>query len=65
MSPTTASANAPRWSLALEEQYALLAKTLERLIPCLEVPLHLPWIDAINMLKRARRGDHGAQLPVA
>ena len=56
MSPTPASAGAatPRWSPALEEKYAPLAKTLERLIPCMEVPLHLPWIDAINTLKRER-----------
>ena len=44
----------PRWSPELDERYAPLAKTLERLIPCLEVPLHLPWIDAINTLKRER-----------
>jgi quinolinate synthase len=42
------------WSPDLQERYAPLAATLERLIPCLEVPLHLPWIDAINTLKRER-----------
>jgi quinolinate synthase len=51
--PASASA-VPRWTPALETQYAALAQTLERLIPCLEVPLHLPWIDAINTLKRER-----------
>ena len=44
----------PRWSPELEDRYAPLAGTLEGLIPCLEVPLHLPWIDAINTLKRER-----------
>jgi quinolinate synthase len=43
-----------RWNPELEAKYASLAGTLERLMPCLEVPLHLPWIDAINALKRER-----------
>ena len=46
--------HAPRWRPELERQYAGLTEKLERLIPCLEVPLHLPWIDAINELKRSR-----------
>lgn len=45
---------APTWHDGLEAQYAPLVDTLERLLPCLEVPLHLPWIDAINRLKRER-----------
>jgi quinolinate synthase len=46
--------HAPRWRPELEQRYAGLTETLERLIPCLEVPLHLPWIDAIGELKRER-----------
>ncbi len=45
---------APAWSPELEARYAPLAETLERLIPCVEVPLHLPWIHAINALKKER-----------
>ncbi len=45
---------APAWSPDLEARYAPLAAQLERLIPCMEVPLHLPWIDAINALKKER-----------
>ena len=37
----------PKWRPGLEQEYAGLADTLEQLMPCLEVPLHLPWIDAI------------------
>jgi quinolinate synthase len=44
----------PRWRDELAVQYAGLGAKLERLLPCLEVPLHLPWIDAINTLKRER-----------
>jgi len=44
----------PAWHPGLEVRYAALVDTLERLIPCLEVPLHLPWIDAIGELKRQR-----------
>jgi quinolinate synthase len=44
----------PRWHPGLERDYAELSATLERLVPCLEVPLHLPWIDAIRQLKRER-----------
>src|SRR3546814_3517407 len=47
-------ATAPRWRDELTTEYAGLVETLERLIPCMEVPLHLPWIDAINTLKRER-----------
>jgi len=48
------AAVAPAWSPDLEERYAPLIEQLERLIPCMEVPLHLPWIDAINKLKKER-----------
>ena len=48
------AAATPRWREGLEQEYAPLVETLERLIPCMEVPLHLPWIDAINALKRER-----------
>lgn len=44
----------PRWRPELEQEYAGLCATLERLLPCMEVPLHLPWIDAIRQLKRER-----------
>ena len=44
----------PRWHPGLERDYADLSATLERLLPCVEVPLHLPWIDAILQLKRER-----------
>ena len=44
----------PSWHPALEARYAPLVEKLEQLLPCLEVPLHLPWIDAINALKRER-----------
>lgn len=47
-------ATASRWRDELTTEYAGLVETLERLIPCMEVPLHLPWIDAINTLKRQR-----------
>jgi len=44
----------PSWHPELETRHAPLVETLERLIPCMEVPLHLPWIDAIGELKRQR-----------
>ncbi|MCW4454720.1 quinolinate synthase NadA [Flavobacterium sp. MXW15] len=44
----------PRWSDDLEERYAGLAARIGDALPCLEWPLHLPWIDAINALKRER-----------
>ena len=45
---------APRWREGLETEYAPLVHKLEQLIPCMEVPLHLPWVDAINTLKKQR-----------
>jgi len=45
---------APHWRDSLLDEYAILHARLEQLMPCLEVPLHLPWIDAINRLKRER-----------
>ena len=44
----------PAWRDELLTEYAGLAGKLERLLPCLEVPMHLPWIDAIQALKRER-----------
>ena len=44
----------PSWNPALEARHASLIATLEQLIPCMEVPLHLPWIDAIESLKKER-----------
>lgn len=45
---------APEWRDALMDEYADLRARLETLMPCLEVSFHLPWIDAINRLKRQR-----------
>ncbi|GAB3516081.1 quinolinate synthase NadA [Pseudoxanthomonas daejeonensis] len=42
------------WHPELEARYAELGAKLEPLLPCLEWPLHLPWIDAIRTLKRER-----------
>jgi len=53
-STSESSSTRPRWRPELEQQYAALTETLEQLIPCMEVPLHLPWIDAINTLKKER-----------
>lgn len=44
----------PAWRDELMAEYADLADKLERLLPCVEVPMHLPWIDAIQALKRER-----------
>ncbi|MEY2161239.1 MULTISPECIES: quinolinate synthase NadA [Pseudomonadota] len=44
----------PVWRDELELEYAALVERLEPLMPCLEVMLHLPWIDAINKLKKQR-----------
>jgi quinolinate synthase len=51
-----ASADLPRPQSGeqLETEYAALGARLESLLPCMEWPLHLPWIDAINTLKRQR-----------
>lgn len=50
----TAPAAMPAWNPDLEERYAELGERLAPLLPCLEWPLHLPWIDAIQRLKRER-----------
>ena len=44
----------PSWHPSLEARHAPLVEKLERLLPCMEVPLHLPWIDGINALKKER-----------
>jgi quinolinate synthase len=44
----------PRWSEDLQERYADLIARAGEGVPCLEWPLHLPWIDAIQQLKRER-----------
>ena len=49
-----ASLPVPIWRDELEYEYAALVERLELLVPCLEIPLHLPWIDAINRLKKQR-----------
>lgn len=48
------SAFRPQWRDGLMEEYAELGARLEPLIPCMEWPLHLPWIDAIRQLKKER-----------
>ena len=56
----------PGWHPALEARHAPLVEKLEQLLPCLEVPLHLPWIDAIHTLKRQRHAvvmAHSYQSP--
>ncbi|WP_280921091.1 quinolinate synthase NadA [Frateuria flava] len=53
MSPRT-PATAPAWRDGMEHEYAELMQRLEPLVPCLELSMHLPWIDAINALKRER-----------
>ncbi|HEX5756083.1 MAG TPA: quinolinate synthase NadA [Arenimonas sp.] len=45
---------APLWRDDLPDTYAELGGRLQQLLPCMEWPLHLPWIDAINHLKRER-----------
>lgn len=49
-----ASLPAPAWRDELEHQYADLTATLEAVMPCIEVAMHLPWIDAIRQLKALR-----------
>ncbi|HSM99383.1 MAG TPA: quinolinate synthase NadA [Rudaea sp.] len=44
----------PAWREDLEHEYSALRARIEHLVPCLEWPLHLPWIEAINRLKRER-----------
>src|SRR3546814_419834 len=44
----------PIWSDELEQEDAALDERLEQVVPCLEIPLHLPWSDAINKLKKQR-----------
>ena len=51
---TTVTVPVPEWRDELLDEYAGLRARLEPLMPCLEVSLHLPWIDAINQLKRQR-----------
>ncbi|TAL73015.1 MAG: quinolinate synthase NadA [Rhodanobacter sp.] len=50
----TAQFAKPSWRDGMELEYADLIARLEPLMPCLEIPLHLPWIDAINRLKKER-----------
>src|SRR5690606_12031349 len=57
---------APAWRPGLEEDYADVVSRLEPLASCLEWPLHLPWIDAIERLKRERNAiimAHSYQSP--
>src|SRR3546814_18771314 len=50
-------ATAPRWRDDLPTESAGLVETLDRLIPLMEVPLHLPWIHPINPPNRHRKSD--------
>jgi quinolinate synthase len=50
----TDTLHVPAWRDDLPLEYAALVERLEPLLPCLEVPMHLPWIDAINALKQQR-----------
>lgn len=52
--PAADASASPDWHPQLHDRYAALSETLARLIPCMEVPFHLPWIDAISRLKRQR-----------
>ncbi|MFC7301888.1 quinolinate synthase NadA [Cognatiluteimonas weifangensis] len=54
MQGNSAAVAAPQWRDSLLDEYAELRTTLERLMPCMEVSLHLPWIDAIRKLKKQR-----------
>ncbi|WP_269791023.1 quinolinate synthase NadA [Stenotrophomonas sp. Iso1] len=56
----------PAWTPELEDQYSDLITRVGTTVPCLEWPLHLPWVDAINRLKRYRRAvvmAHSYQSP--
>jgi quinolinate synthase len=44
----------PVWRDELEYECAALAERLEPLVPCLEILPRLPWIEAINKLKKLR-----------
>jgi quinolinate synthase len=44
----------PAWRDDLPLEYAALVERLEPLLPCLEVPMHLQCIDAINAMKKLR-----------
>lgn len=46
---------APVWHAQLEFDYAALRRTLQRDEHCVEWELQLPWIDAIQRLKRQRK----------
>jgi quinolinate synthase len=52
--PCHGDTSSPQWRPELEAKYAALGARLEPLIPCLEWSLYLPWIDAIQTLKRER-----------
>ncbi len=52
--PTTEALPRPQWSDQLEIEHARLGARIQHLLPCLEWPLHLPWIDAINRIRLER-----------
>lgn len=54
MTPLTSDLPRPHWRPELETEYAALGERLAPLLPCLEWELQLPWIDAIQRLKRQR-----------
>jgi quinolinate synthase len=48
------AATRPAWTADLMERYAEMMARAGEGVPCLEWPFHLPWIDAIEQLKRER-----------
>ena len=46
--------NKPQWHDGLRELYRDLIDNTSTLVPCLEWDFHLPWIDAIQQLKKQR-----------
>jgi len=54
MTAETARLPHPEPRPGLEQEYAELGARLDRLMPCAEWQLHLPWIDAIRRLKAIR-----------
>ena len=64
--PSSTTLPVPVWRDELESEYAALIARLDGIVPCLERTLQLPWIDAINKLKRQRGATilaHSYQAP--
>lgn len=57
---------APEWSAEVAARTAPLRERLRRVVPAIEWPVHAPWIDAIQELKRQRNAvvlAHNYQTP--